>query len=116
MPQVLDAIGVLLISAGVMVVLLGFGRGLRGKVGVGKPPAAPPAEEAGRPEEAPEAASELEELARRVDEVIARHPEGIRLVEIGQELGLEWRLLIAPVNLLLRRGRIRKEDRTYYPL
>jgi len=93
-----------------MVVLLGFGRGLTGRA---KRPVAPAARE---PEGLEEVPSELEELARRVNSVIHDHPEGIRLVEIGEELGIEWRLLIAPVNILLERGRIRKEDRRYYPL
>ena len=112
MPEVLSALGVLLIAVGILAVLIGVGGGIE-RLGKkrsvsleGERPPAPP-EEPLRPQ--------IEETARRVLEVIERHPEGVRLVQIGEELGIDWRLLIAPINHLLERGRIRKEDRLYFP-
>ena len=53
--------------------------------------------------------------AERVMQVIADHPEGIRLVEIGNELGVDWRGLIAAVKFLMDNGRVEKIDNVYYP-
>ncbi|MBI1927525.1 hypothetical protein HYR99_25195 [Candidatus Poribacteria bacterium] len=53
--------------------------------------------------------------ANRISEVIANHPEGIRLVDIGNELGVEWRSLIGTVTSLLDEGSIYKIDNLYYP-
>lgn len=112
MPQILEAIGILLIAFGVMALLLGLGRGLAGMV---RRPRRALAPEPTVEREGPKVAG-LEETARRVLSVIQAHSEGIRLVEIGEELGVNWRLLIVHVNDLLQRGLIRKEDRKYYPL
>lgn len=40
---------------------------------------------------------------------------GITLPELGEELGVEWRRLIAPVKALLDRGEIEKVESRYYP-
>ena len=115
MPEVLSALGGLLIAVGILAVLIGVGGGIerlgrRRSVSIEwqRPPAPP--EEPSEP-----LRPQIEETARRVLEVIERHPEGVRLVQIGEELGIDWRLLIAPINHLLERGRIRKEDRLYFP-
>jgi len=104
-PQILEGLSVLLISIGVMALLLGFGRGLEG---MSRRQVMPPAARQGE--------EGLGETARRVLSVIRAHSEGIRLVEIGDELGVDWRLLTFHVNRLLQHGLIRKEDRRYYPL
>lgn len=117
--DLLESLGVLIIDVGILSLLLGFAGGLERSAGrsrrAGFPtppePGAPP--ETGEPAEAP--SPEIEEAARRILAVVRAHPEGIRLVRIGEALGTDWRLLIAPTNLLLQRGLIRKEDRTYYP-
>ena len=116
MSDLLSALGALLIAVGILAVLVGIGGGLE-NLGRGRPPArggrapAPPVS-GGASEPLRE---QIEEAARRVLEVIERHPEGVRLVQIGEELGVDWRLLIAPINRLLEQGRIRKEDRLYFP-
>lgn len=56
-------------------------------------------------------ASEVE----RVMQVIAAHPDGVRLVEIGNELGVDWRGLIGAVKFLLDEGKVEKIDNVYYP-
>ena len=48
-------------------------------------------------------------------EVIAKHSEGIRLVEIGNEMGVDWRGLIGVVKPLVDEDRIEKIDNLYYP-
>ncbi|MBI3327178.1 MAG: hypothetical protein HYZ81_10820 [Nitrospinae bacterium] len=51
----------------------------------------------------------------RVVTVIQAHPDGIRLVEIGNELGVDWRSLIAAVKFLMDEGKVEKIDNVYYP-
>jgi hypothetical protein len=109
----------LIIDIGILVLLLGFAGGLERPAGRSRQASFPAPPEPGAPmeaDESPEAPSpEIEEAARRILAVVRAHPEGVRLVRIGEALGTDWRLLIAPTNLLLERGLIRKEDRTYYP-
>lgn len=117
MPDLLSALGVLLIAVGVLAVLVGIGGGIenlgrRRSRTYGERPLPSPVPPEGTSEPL---RAQIEETARRVLEVIERHPEGVRLVQIGEELGVDWRLLIAPINLLLEQGRIRKEDRLYFP-
>ena len=51
----------------------------------------------------------------KVLEVISRYPEGIRLVDIGNELGMDWRILIGPSKSLVDAGRVEKIENMYYP-
>jgi hypothetical protein len=60
------------------------------------------------------AQTEFPEQLRRVQAVLAKHPQGLTLVEIGRELGVEWRRLTGAVNELLRLKRIRKEGKRYF--
>lgn len=53
--------------------------------------------------------------AERVLSVIQAHPDGIRLVEIGNEMGVDWRGLIAVVRSLMDEGKVEKIDDVYYP-
>ena len=53
--------------------------------------------------------------AERVLSAIQTHPDGIRLVEIGNELGVDWRGLIGVVRSLVDEGKVEKIDNTYYP-
>ncbi len=68
------------------------------------PPPAPAAPEEKR-------GAEREQILR----VLKAHPEGIRLVDIGNELGVDWRGLITGTKSLLDEGRIEKIDHLYYP-
>ena len=47
--------------------------------------------------------------------VVAEHPEGIRLVDIGNELGVDWRGLIGAVKTIVDADRVEKIDNLYYP-
>ena len=84
-------------------------------VAVEEPPRVVPAEEptAGvTVEEEPAVRGSSE--AERVLAVIRAHPDGIRLVEIGNELGVDWRSLIAVVRVLMDEGEVEKIDNVYY--
>ena len=74
-------------------------------------------------EVAPQPAAEEEAVeesvfssADGVLEVIAKRPEGIRLVDIGNELGVDWRGLIGAVKTLVDENRIDKIDNLYLEL
>jgi hypothetical protein len=49
-----------------------------------------------------------------IREVVAAHPEGLTLVEIGKELDVEWRRLTGAVKELMERGQLRKEGKRYF--
>ena len=46
---------------------------------------------------------------------IRAHPEGIRLVEMGNEVGVDWRHLVPAVYVLTDAGRIEQLDDLFYP-
>jgi len=48
--------------------------------------------------------------------LIKKHPEGIKLTEIGAELGKDWRWYIPTVKELIEENKIRKEENLYYPI
>ena len=52
----------------------------------------------------------------RILRVIEKHPEGIKLVDLGNALGVNWRTLIGPVGSLLEEEKIGKVDSIYYPI
>ena len=54
-------------------------------------------------------------LEERVLEVIAGHPAGIRLVDIGNELGLDWRSLLGIARSIVDEGKVERIDNQYYP-
>ncbi|MFQ6116874.1 MAG: hypothetical protein ACE5LQ_01260 [Candidatus Bipolaricaulia bacterium] len=97
--QILKAIGELLIAVGIAGLLVGLGRLF----------APGPRSARSGP------TTELDVLAEQAFRIIEAHPEGITLVAIGEELGIDWRQLIAPVNLLLAEGRVEKRERRYFP-
>ncbi len=51
----------------------------------------------------------------KILEVIAGHPEGIRLVDLGNELGVDWRGLIGPSKSLVDAAQVEKIENMYYP-
>lgn len=61
---------------------------------------------------------EEEELGieEQVLAVIRGHPGGIRLVDIGNELGVDWRSLIGVTKALVDAGKIEKIDTSYYAM
>ncbi len=48
--------------------------------------------------------------------LIKKHPEGMKLTEIGAELGKDWRWYILTVKELMEENKIRKEENLYYPM
>lgn len=48
--------------------------------------------------------------------VVKTHPDGIRLVDIGNEMGVDWRGLIALTRSLLDEGKVEKIEHLYYPV
>jgi len=78
-----------------------------------------PAPEAAAPEAAPPEAAPpkaARPTAEKMLEVIDKYPEGgIRLVDIGNELGVDWRTLIGSVKSLVDGGQVEKIENVYYP-
>ena len=46
--------------------------------------------------------------------ILTKYPEGIRLIDIGNELGIDWRTLIGPSRSLMDEGKVEKIDNPYY--
>jgi len=67
------------------------------------------------PAEKEEIKKKPEEEKEKVLEVIARHPEGVKLIDIGNELGVDWRTLIGPTKSLVDEADVEKIDTMYYP-
>lgn len=71
------------------------------------------------PEAAPaEEEVEAEEAAQkeRIFAVVQRHPEGMRIVDIGNELGVDWRSLTRIVRSLVEEREIERIDNMYFPV
>jgi hypothetical protein len=60
------------------------------------------------------APAEFNEQLSQIPRVLASHPEGLTLVEIGDQLEVDWRRLTGAASELLDRGRILKEEKKYY--
>ena len=78
-----------------------------------------PAEEAAAEEPVEEAEPEIEEeedLGGRILDLIEENPEGLKMTQIGDMLGIEnWRALIPVMRDLLDDEMIRKEGTLYFP-
>ena len=57
----------------------------------------------------------LNEKEQTLD-LIKKRPGGIKLSEIGAELGKDWRWYIVTVKELMEENKIRKEENLYYPM
>jgi len=66
----------------------------------------------------PQKAKISEELSdkKKVVKLLNGHPEGMKLTEIGAELGKDWRWYIPIVKELMEENKIRKEENLYYPM
>lgn len=62
------------------------------------------------------AQAEYREYLRRIPEVLAAHPQGLTLVEIGDALGVEWRRLTGAAKELTERGELHKRGKRYLAL
>ena len=47
---------------------------------------------------------------------VQAHPEGIKLVDMGNEVGVDWRRLVQPAHTLTDAGRIEQMDELFYPI
>jgi hypothetical protein len=54
-------------------------------------------------------------LERQVLRVIQNHPYGIRPVDVGNELGLDWRALLGVIRHLVEDGAVERIDQQWYP-
>ena len=69
-------------------------------------------------EKLPEKTKIVEKLSdkEQVLVLIKKHLEGLKLTEIGVELGKDWRWYIPTVKELMGENKIRKETNLYYPI
>jgi hypothetical protein len=64
--------------------------------------------------ETPERAQEFAALRERVVSLLADHPDGVRLVEIEQQFGLNRFDSTRVVHSLMEDGKVRRRDRLYF--
>lgn len=83
---------------------------------------APPVEHVGVWELCPETSTEIEEDSAvrllRIDvlRVIRAHPDGLGAVDIGNELGLDWRWVVGVTRDLIDAGLIQQVEHEFYPV
>ena len=66
-------------------------------------------------EEIPEKEEEKEELTDQILHLLDDYPDGLKMVEIADIMGIEnWRSLIPVIRSLLDQGELRKDGSTYY--
>ncbi|MCG2775252.1 MAG: hypothetical protein L6406_06160, partial [Desulfobacterales bacterium] len=74
-----------------------------------------PAEVEPEVEEAQEELAEDEGLKKKILDLLDNDPDGLKMVEMGDMLGIEnWRSLIPVMRDLLDEGEVTKENTTYY--
>jgi len=75
-----------------------------------------PEEAAEEPAEETEPEIEDEDLGGRILDLIEDNPEGLKMTQIGDMLGIaNWRVLIPVMGEFLEGGEIRKEGTLYFP-
>ena len=55
-----------------------------------------------------------EELKGEILAVLKKHPEGMKLRDLGNFLGVNWRTLVGPVRSLCRQGKIERLNDFYF--
>ena len=61
------------------------------------------------------AAPPAADLDRRVLTVIGRHPDGVRALDVGNELGVDWRRVLEATRNLIAAGAVEQVDQHFYP-
>jgi len=56
------------------------------------------------------------DLDARVLTVIARHPDGVRALDVGNELGVDWRRVLEATRNLVAAGAVEQVDQNFYPV
>lgn len=59
--------------------------------------------------------AEGEPLQARVLRVISAHPEGVRALDVGNELGVDWRGVLEMTRALVDAGAVEEVDQQFYP-
>ena len=54
-------------------------------------------------------------LETQIVNVIASHPEGVRAVDVGNALGVDWRRVIAVTRGLVGAGAVEEIEQEFYP-
>lgn len=54
------------------------------------------------------------DLDARVLTVIARHPDGVRALDVGNELGVDWRRVLEATRNLVAAGAVEQVDQNFY--
>jgi len=60
------------------------------------------------------AAPAAADLDARVLTVIARHPDGVRALDVGNELGVDWRRVLEATRSLVAAGAVEQVDQSFY--
>jgi hypothetical protein len=55
-----------------------------------------------------------EDLEAKALAVLRKHPQGMKLRDLGNFLGVNWRLLVGVVRSLLEQGKIEKLNNLYF--
>ena len=55
-------------------------------------------------------------LSMRVLRIIESHPEGVRALDIGNELGVDWRLVLVAARSLADAGLAQQVDQNFYAI
>ena len=55
------------------------------------------------------------DLDTRVLTVIGRHPDGVRALDVGNELGVDWRRILEATRNLVAAGAVEQVDQHFYP-
>ena len=67
-----------------------------------------------KPAAAAAAAAPTADLDRRVLTVIGRHPDGVRALDLGNELGVDWRRVLEATRNLVAAGAVEQVDQHFY--
>jgi hypothetical protein len=54
------------------------------------------------------------DLDTRVLTVIGRHPDGVRALDVGNELGVDWRRILEATRNLVAAGAVEQVDQHFY--
>ena len=60
------------------------------------------------------AAAPTADLDTRVLTVIGRHPDGVRALDLGNELGVDWRRVLEATRNLVAAGAVEQVDQHFY--
>jgi len=68
------------------------------------------------PESAGDADATAQRLQARVLRVIENHPEGVCALDLGNELGVDWRGVLGITRTLMDAGKVEQVEHEFYPV